>query len=321
MHTRQPTRALTRLALSMALCGACALASVALAGGASAIVPPPGTPDLSQMVLAPSDFAPGARVTWQGYFREKGFGANYERNFAASTTVGGAKFAGVSSQVYLAHDASEATLVFAASKGRQRSPSRQRRVIAQSVAREVRQCACVRAHVRPQDIRFGPIRSLGVGDGSFLLPMSIRVHGMRFSVDLINLRVDRALGGLDLIGVPRTTISPGDATSLAGKMADHMRTALSPLNSVAPVIGGTATQGQTLVASSGTWSNGPTGFAYQWQRRDAAGANCTPIAGASGQSYTLTAADVGARLRVSVTATGTPGLSATANSTPTAIVQ
>jgi hypothetical protein len=104
-------------------------------------------------------------------------------------------------------------------------------------------------------------------------------------------------------------------------MADRMRTALSPLNSIAPMIGGTATQGQTLVASSGTWSNGPTGFAYQWQRCDAAGANCTPILGANGQGYTLTAADVGARVLVSVTATGTPGLSATATSMPTAVVQ
>jgi hypothetical protein len=104
-------------------------------------------------------------------------------------------------------------------------------------------------------------------------------------------------------------------------MANRIRTGLSPLKSAVPVIGGTAVHGQTLVASNGTWSNGATIFVYQWERCDATGANCAPIAGASGQSYTLTAADVAAKIRVSVTATSTPGLSTTATSTPTAVVQ
>ena len=41
-----------------------------------------------------------------------------------------------------------------------------------------------------------------------------------------------------------------------------------------PQIFGDAQQGQTLIAGTGTWMPAPTGFAYQWQRCDAAGNNC-----------------------------------------------
>lgn len=38
-----------------------------------------------------------------------------------------------------------------------------------------------------------------------------------------------------------------------------------PVNSVAPVISGTATAGQTLTSTTGTWSNSPTSYGYNWQ--------------------------------------------------------
>ena len=42
---------------------------------------------------------------------------------------------------------------------------------------------------------------------------------------------------------------------------------LAPLNTVAPVISGTASVGQTLtVTSDGTWTNTPTSYTYQWRR-------------------------------------------------------
>jgi hypothetical protein len=306
------------------------LASAAPADSASAVIPPPGTPDLSQMVLAPSDFASGARITKQGYMvvsplgQALGLVANYERDFTGGSTVSGAKLAYASSEVTLAEDTLGATGSFTLIEVAVHLPSF-RQEVAHELTREI-QRAGKRTHVQPRDIRLGSVRSIHVGDESILLPVSIRVHGVRSSGDLIFLRVDRMLGSLDLTGVPRTRIASGDATSLAGKMADRMRIGLgplntAPLNSEAPTIFGTATQGQTLVISSGTWSSSPTSFAYQWERCDATSANCAPIAGASEQTYTLTAADVGARVRVSVTATNAVGPSKAATSTPTAIVQ
>src|SRR3712207_7397053 len=54
-----------------------------------------------------------------------------------------------------------------------------------------------------------------------------------------------------------------------------------------------------LFRSSGTE---PIDYAYQWRRCDAGGENCADVAGATGDSYALSAADVGATIRVQVTA-------------------
>ncbi len=93
-----------------------------------------------------------------------------------------------------------------------------------------------------------------------------------------------------------------------------------PANTVLPAISGVATEGQVLSAVDGAWSNSPTGFAYQWQRCDSAGANCAGIGGATSSAYALVAADVGRTLRVVVTATNAVG-SASATSDQTSLVQ
>ena len=81
-----------------------------------------------------------------------------------------------------------------------------------------------------------------------------------------------------------------------------------PVNSVAPAITGTARVGQTLTSSTGTWSNSPTGYAYQWLRAGVA------IAGATGATYPLVTADVGAIITVRVVASNAGGSSAAATS-------
>ena len=57
-------------------------------------------------------------------------------------------------------------------------------------------------------------------------------------------------------------------------------------------ISGSTTQGQTLTAANGTWSDGPTSYAYQWRDCDSTGNNCTNISGATSSTYTLTGNDV-----------------------------
>jgi hypothetical protein len=87
-----------------------------------------------------------------------------------------------------------------------------------------------------------------------------------------------------------------------------------------PTISGQAAPGQTLTASPGTWSGTrPLAYTYQWQRCDAAGANCVGIAGATRQTYAVVPTDLGHRLVLVVTARNTAG-SASAVSQPTAVV-
>jgi hypothetical protein len=80
-----------------------------------------------------------------------------------------------------------------------------------------------------------------------------------------------------------------------------------PVNTAAPVLSGTATQGQTLSVTNGSWDlaapfaglfNGPVGITFQWTRSDdASGTNEADIAGATATMYTLTASDVGKYIR------------------------
>jgi hypothetical protein len=92
-----------------------------------------------------------------------------------------------------------------------------------------------------------------------------------------------------------------------------------PVSMAPPAITGTATVGQTLTATTGTWTGAPTAFAFAWRRCDSSGDGCTDIAGTAGQTYVVSAADVGFTVRVTVTATNASG-SATAVSAPTTVV-
>jgi hypothetical protein len=74
-----------------------------------------------------------------------------------------------------------------------------------------------------------------------------------------------------------------------------------PVNTVAPQIQGTPTQGQTVTCAQGTWTNSPTGYAFAWQR------NGSPIGGATSSSYVIQAADVGQSLTCVVTASNAAG--------------
>src|SRR4051794_2609865 len=101
------------------------------------------------------------------------------------------------------------------------------------------------------------------------------------------------------------------ASAGAGKIA--------PANSAPPSISGTSQDGQTLSASSGSWTGTtPINFKYAWRRCDANGAACVTLS-ATAKTYVLQSADVGATMRVAVTAKNAAG-SASATSAPTTVV-
>jgi hypothetical protein len=94
-----------------------------------------------------------------------------------------------------------------------------------------------------------------------------------------------------------------------------------PTSGEAPTIAGTATEGQTLSVNHGFWTNQPSSYSDQWQRCASSGGNCQAIAGATGQTYALTAGDVGSTIRVQETASNEEGVSEPAESEPTTVVQ
>lgn len=92
-----------------------------------------------------------------------------------------------------------------------------------------------------------------------------------------------------------------------------------PTNTTAPVATLSAREQDTLRTSDGIWSGGgPLAYTYQWQRCDAAGANCTDIPGATSAEYVAASDDVGARLRSRVTARNSAGQQTASSAAATA---
>jgi hypothetical protein len=124
-------------------------------------------------------------------------------------------------------------------------------------------------------------------------------------------------GALDDASFYPTALSAADVAahydaSLYGSSALSGATSVvagtPPVNTAVPAVSGTAQQGQTLTSTTGTWTGAtPITYTRQWRRCDAGGANCADIAGATASTYSIVAADVGATLRVRVTATNAAG--------------
>ena len=118
---------------------------------------------------------------------------------------------------------------------------------------------------------------------------------------------------------PRVLVSSalvGLVVALAGSVglgsaATGAVQASAPVNTSLPtIVGSPAKQGATVAVSTGVWSGTtPLVFSYQWQQCDSAGAACSPIADATGQTYAPGANDIGQTLRAVVTATNTAGSS------------
>lgn len=79
------------------------------------------------------------------------------------------------------------------------------------------------------------------------------------------------------------------------------RAAGAPVNTEAPRLTGTAEVGQTLTCSHGVWSGNVTSYSYAWS------SDGQPIAGQSGETYTVPSAEQGQTLTCQVTASDQGG--------------
>jgi streptogramin lyase len=105
-------------------------------------------------------------------------------------------------------------------------------------------------------------------------------------------------------GATSNSVDAGATSNPASSAPPAEVSLLAPANTERPMIVGGPTQAQTLTATKGSWTNDPTGFGYQWQRCEP---GCSNITDAAGSSYTLAVDDVGANVRVVVTASNTRG--------------
>jgi hypothetical protein len=97
-----------------------------------------------------------------------------------------------------------------------------------------------------------------------------------------------------------------------------------PANTVLPSIpGSSGVVGSVLKTSTGTWSNNPTSFAYQWYSANSASGTSTaiPILNQTAASYTtVSPGDIGLTITCKVVATNAGGSSAPATSNPIVVL-
>jgi len=167
----------------------------------------------------------------------------------------------------------------------------------------------------------GPAGSETTGDGTLCLvdqntyQSTDPVYG---PTGLAILKADRAV-----LLIPRAPLASGPySVDIAQPGQPDIRWSFTadipvPVSQGSPAINGGEAVGQHLTAFNGGWTGDPTGYAYQWLRCDASGANCTSIPGATGSTYTLTGADAGNTIRLQVIASNSGGASAPAVSRPT----
>ena len=94
----------------------------------------------------------------------------------------------------------------------------------------------------------------------------------------------------------------------------------APASLASPTVAGVAEIGQRLKVAAGEWSGSPTSTVLQWARCNTIGTGCASIAGATGATYTVAAADAGSTIRVQEIAANASGQGAPAASSPSAVV-
>lgn len=161
-------------------------------------------------------------------------------------------------------------------------------------------------------------RALKFGDSSMEVGTIVHTTAGNVNISVSIFRVGKVVV-FNVAAGHGKSINANDARAIGGFGVKHILAALVPIAVAPPTVTGTATQGQTLTGSNGTWGDEPASYTYQWQHCDAAGASCTDVAGATAATYAVSAADVGFTLRLSVTAVNKYG-SVAALSAPTAVV-
>ena len=121
-------------------------------------------------------------------------------------------------------------------------------------------------------------------------------------------------GLIDDVAIYTRALSAGEVTELANSSIP------TPTNSAVPAVSGIARKGETLDASTGSWTGSPSSYTYQWKRANAADGTYSNISSETSNQYILTDDDIGSYIKVSVVAVNGAGVSSAALSAATSIV-
>ena len=229
------------------LVGLAAVGATARSAAATPAAVPPGTPNLALIALVPADVA-GGRVLHQGYFTDADLVAGYDREFKAGASIGHSRALSLESELDVLEDDIEAHGLYATAKTVFGSPGG-RALLTKSILDEFKKDVKGKGAAK---VTFGKIRSLGIGDETFVQPITITLLKLiRFSFVISVTREDRLLSVVTVMGQPGGKVAIEDIAKLQRTVAGRIVTALTPANTALPTITGTATVGQVLTGADG----------------------------------------------------------------------
>ena len=121
-------------------------------------------------------------------------------------------------------------------------------------------------------------------------------------------------GLIDDVAIYTRALSAEEVAELANSSIS------TPTNSAVPSVSGIARTGETLDASTGSWTGSPSSYTYQWKRANTADGTYSNISSETSNRYILTDDDIGSYIKVSVVAVNGAGVSSAALSAATSIV-
>jgi hypothetical protein len=248
------------------------------------------------MALTATDI-PGAKLATQGSLKtsDPDIANAYSRQFTFASPYGSSKYVYLKNEVLLATSLANAATEYRVAGHEFSSPAGQNGLVQSFIKgigkKNVKSIVKVKPH------------ALGFGDSALEIGSVVHTKiGISVNISVSLYRVGKVVV-VNIAAGRGATISPADAKKLGNLGVTHIDAALVPILVAPATVTGTAQQGQTLTAGNGSWGDEPDSYAYQWQHCDAAGTNCTDVAGATAATYAVTAADVGFTLHVDVTAT------------------
>jgi len=282
---------------------AVSFAAVACAAHAATVKAGAGAPpvSLSAFALGPADFDSGASVASTRMTTAGGLPA-LVRVFQPGARLRGSKLAIVVSVVMLEPDAPSAAADFA-SLGTTTHSAAGREALAKAWGLAFVKGMAKGAGKNTLTVKRTVVGSpVGAGSSAIRLPVTIVTNVGTVHMSLGFVQGDRVVTIALLIAPFGMSVSSAAGGAALTALQQHVQTGFTIANTAVPSIGGTAAQGQTLTAAAGSWAGSPSSLTYSWSRCDGTGGSCTAIAGASGPTYVVGAADSGFTLQVTVTA-------------------
>lgn len=217
---RVRSRTASGLSATIAVFGA---ADAALA--ATTVIPPAGTPNLAQMVLAPADLASSDGVAGSGYITPPhGFSAAYAATPSPSVTSDGVKYASVTSEVAVAPEVSDATAQLAYECSHYYSPGGRRRFVRAVVKASPKHGP---DHLTASNFAYSGVGPAGIGDGSYIETLTLHAHHHRVQQVYLVYVTGTYYIYVNLAGTVNEAVPQSDAVALGRAVATHIVTVLA----------------------------------------------------------------------------------------------